>query len=64
MVLHSNRDAIELVCDKIGVVLLVLGVMHFLNLFVFNAAQTGPSGEVRRAAATAAHAGGLGRVLD
>src|SRR5205823_1896948 len=37
VVLHSNRDAIELVCDKIGVVLLVLGIMHFLNLFVFNA---------------------------
>jgi hypothetical protein len=36
VVLNSNRDAIELVCDKIGVVLLVLGVMHFLNLYVFN----------------------------
>ncbi|HWB84864.1 MAG TPA: hypothetical protein VG675_12035 [Bryobacteraceae bacterium] len=30
------RSAIELVCDKIGVVLIVLGVMHFFNLYVFN----------------------------
>ncbi|MBZ5625649.1 MAG: hypothetical protein LAQ69_44195 [Acidobacteriia bacterium] len=34
--LDSARQAIELVCDKIGVVLLVLGVMHFFNLYVFN----------------------------
>jgi len=27
---------IELVADKIGVVLVVLGVMHFFNLYVFN----------------------------
>jgi hypothetical protein len=30
------RSAIELVCDKVGVVLMVLGTMHFLNLYVFN----------------------------
>jgi len=30
------RSAIELVCDKLGVVLMVLGVMHFFNLYVFN----------------------------
>ncbi len=30
------RSAIELVCDKLGVVLVVLGLMHFLNLYVFN----------------------------
>ena len=30
------RNAIELVCDKLGLVLIVLGVMHFLNLYVFN----------------------------
>jgi len=35
-VLDSARQAIELVCDKIGVVLLVLGAMHFFNLYVFN----------------------------
>lgn len=31
----SAREAIELVCDKIGLVLLVLGLMHFFNLGVF-----------------------------
>jgi hypothetical protein len=29
------RQAIELVSDKLGIVLLVLGLMHFFNLFVF-----------------------------
>jgi hypothetical protein len=33
---QTARSAIELVCDKLGVVLIVLGVMHFLNLYVFN----------------------------
>ena len=32
----TARQAIELVCDKIGAILLVLGAMHFLNLYVFN----------------------------
>jgi len=32
----TARSAIELVCDKLGLVLIVLGVMHFLNLYVFN----------------------------
>ena len=35
-ILADSRQAIELVCDKIGMVLLVLGVMHFFNLYVFN----------------------------
>ena len=35
-VLGNPRAAIELVCDKIGVVLLVLGFMHFFNLYIFN----------------------------
>lgn len=30
------RQSIELVTDKLGVVLIVLGVMHFFNLFVFS----------------------------
>lgn len=30
------RQAIELVSDKLGVVLLVLGLMHFFNLYVFS----------------------------
>jgi hypothetical protein len=36
LALNSTREAIELVSDKIGVVLLVLGCMHFFNLYVFN----------------------------
>src|SRR4029079_17895052 len=31
----TARVAIELLSDKIGTVLLVLGVMHFFNLFLF-----------------------------
>lgn len=34
--LDTLRGAIELVSDKIGLVLLVLGGMHFFNLFVFS----------------------------
>jgi hypothetical protein len=34
--LDSTRSAIELICDKIGAVLLVLGLMHFFNLYLFN----------------------------
>ena len=34
--LFQLRQAIELVSDKIGVVLLVLGCMHFFNLLVFS----------------------------
>ena len=30
------REAIELVCGKVGPVLLVLGMMHFGNLFIFH----------------------------
>jgi len=30
------RQAIEVVSDKLGLVLLVLGAMHFFNLFVFS----------------------------
>nr|AUN37697.1 hypothetical protein [uncultured bacterium] len=30
------RESIELVSDKVGTILVVLGVMHFLNLYVFN----------------------------
>jgi hypothetical protein len=45
----SLRQAIELVSTRIGVVLLVLGVMHFLNLYAFSrlrkrAQDAGPSG--------------------
>jgi hypothetical protein len=34
--LASARAAIELVCDKIGLVLVVLGIMHFFDLYVIN----------------------------
>ena len=34
--LENERQAIELVSSKIGLVLLVLGGMHMLNLYVFN----------------------------
>lgn len=30
------RSAIELLSDKIGLVMVVLGIMHFLNLYIFN----------------------------
>ncbi len=33
---ETARSAIELVCGKIGIVLLVLGAMHFFNLYIFN----------------------------
>jgi hypothetical protein len=32
----SMRQAIEMVSEKLGVILLVLGAMHFFNLYVFN----------------------------
>ena len=34
--IDTARAAIELLSDKIGTVLFVLGVMHFFNLFVFS----------------------------
>lgn len=34
--LYSVASAVQLLTDKIGTVLLVLGVMHFFNLYLFN----------------------------
>ena len=34
--LATVREAVELLSSKIGTVLLVLGVMHFFNLYLFN----------------------------
>jgi hypothetical protein len=34
--LVNARQAIELVCGKLGMVLLVLGLFHFGNIYVFN----------------------------
>jgi hypothetical protein len=41
------RQAIELVSDKLGIVLLVLGAMHFFNLFVFSRIRNSGEGEPR-----------------
>ncbi|HEY1240790.1 MAG TPA: hypothetical protein VGF16_09550 [Bryobacteraceae bacterium] len=41
------RSAIELVCDKLGVVLIVLGIMHFPNLYVFNRLRRRGQAELR-----------------
>ena len=35
-ILDTPRQAIELVSDKVGGILMVLGMMHFLNLYVFH----------------------------
>ena len=34
--LANLRESIELLSDKIGMVLLVLGIMHFSNLYIFS----------------------------
>jgi hypothetical protein len=60
--LHSSRDAIELISAKIGVVLLVLGSMHFLNLYVFN--QLRKRGRPERFGVPPPPPPGMGRVLD
>ena len=63
--LDSLRQAIELVCDKVGPVLLVLGVMHFGNLYVFHKLRA--RGRERHAGRIAGNAGwedARGKVLD
>jgi hypothetical protein len=35
-VINTSRAAIELLSDKMGMVLLILGAMHFFNLYVFS----------------------------
>jgi hypothetical protein len=77
LALSSNADitgvrgAIELFSDKIGVVLLVLGMMHFFNLYLFHRLRgrgRERAGTGRPAAASYAPAGTaeaqLGRILD
>lgn len=44
---QTTRAAIELVCDKLGAVLLVLGAMHFINLYVFNRLRRRGDAEMR-----------------
>jgi hypothetical protein len=66
----SARAAMELVSDKIGVVLLVLGLMHFFNLYVFHRLRK--RGRERSEQARAVRGGGgwspesapLGKVLE
>ena len=35
-IISTSRAAIELLSDKMGMVLLILGAMHFFNLYVFS----------------------------
>lgn len=35
-IINTSRAAIEMLSDKMGLVLLILGVMHFFNLYVFS----------------------------
>src|ERR1700685_1712472 len=35
-VINTSRAAIELLSDKMGMVLMILGGMHFFNLYVFS----------------------------
>ena len=44
---ETARAAIELVSDKVGVVLIVLGAMHFFNLYVFNRMRKRGQAELR-----------------
>ena len=46
--LASLRAAIELVSEKIGIVLLVLGFMHFFNLYLFSRFRRRSIGENSR----------------
>lgn len=43
----TARAAIEMVSDKVGLVLVVLGAMHFLNLYVFNRLRKRAEADVR-----------------
>ncbi|HSZ63525.1 MAG TPA: hypothetical protein VK828_17130 [Terriglobales bacterium] len=43
----TSRAAIELLSDKMGMVLLVLGGMHFFNLFVFSRIRSRSQGSRR-----------------
>lgn len=51
----SMRSSIELVCDKFGLVLVVLGVMHFMNLYVFSRMRRRGQAEMRPPFPPSAH---------
>jgi len=64
----TPRAALELCADKLGLVLMALGVMHFLNMFVLNAMrrrgmETNASA-VNPPATRSAALPGHGRILD
>jgi len=40
-IINNSRSAIELLSDKMGMVLLILGGMHFFNLYVFSRIRQG-----------------------
>jgi hypothetical protein len=40
-VINTSRAAIELLSDKMGMVLMILGGMHFFNLYVFSRIRRG-----------------------
>jgi hypothetical protein len=44
---ETARSAIELVSGKLGIVLLVLGAMHFFNLYIFNRLRLRGRAELR-----------------
>lgn len=44
----NSRAAVEMLADKMGFVLLVLGGMHFFNLYVFSRIRQRAQGIVRR----------------
>ena len=62
--LQSSRQAIELVSDKVGLVLVVLGCMHFLNLYIFNQLRKRGRPERFGAPPPPPPPGSMGRVLD
>jgi hypothetical protein len=63
--LQTARQAIELVCDKVGAALLVLGLMHFSNLYIFNRLRRrGHDRDRERLERRRPEHATLGRVLD
>ena len=49
-VITNSRAAIEMLSEKIGMVLLILGGMHFFNLYVFSRIRKNAQGPRRPAA--------------
>lgn len=46
-IINTSRAAIELLSDKMGIVLLILGGMHFFNLYVFSRIRRSAQGPRR-----------------